>query len=576
MAAAGGRNRTAGLLAPARRIPSVRGLAVATGAVAVLVCAPIACLALIALQGDASTARHVATTILPVALRETALLLAGVAVVVSLAGIGTAWLVTAYRFPGRNLVGAALVLPLAVPPYLVAYVYVELLEPLGPVQASLRAAFGWRSRADYWFPEVRSLPGAILVMGFVLYPYVYLTTRALFAVQSANLIEAARLLGAGPRELFLRVALPLARPAVALGLSLALLETLNDIGATEYLGVRTLTVSIYATWVNRNSLPGAAQIAVAMLAIVALLLVLEHRARGARGFSGSLKRPRPLAPVPLPGWRGALALAACLLPVIVGFAVPAGWLLRHAVARSLSGGVDPAFPALLGATLTLAATATALIVVLGLCVAVAVRLARRRDVSAAARVAALGYAVPGTVLAVGLLWPLAGLDNLVADAWRWLTGASPGLIIMGSGAAVVVAYVIRFLGIAIGSIEAGFARISPRIDDAARTLGRKPGELLREIHMPLSGPALVSAGLLVFVDAMKELPATLLLRPLNLDTLATYVYAQAARGSFEDGALAALTIVGVGLVPVFMLLRAGDRASPPEAAAVEEPSPVTP
>lgn len=521
-----------------------------------LVAAPLMALVGIAALGDSAILAHVWRNVLPVALLETALLLAGIAVVTSVAGVGTAWLVVAYDFPGRRLLAPALMLPLAVPTYLVAYAYVEVLDPLGPVQTLWRWLFGYASRAEYGFPEVRSLPGAILVMAFVLYPYLYMSARALFAQQSAALLEVGRTLGCGPLRLFRHVALPLARPAVALGLSLVLLEALNDIGASEYLGVRTLSVSIYTTWLNRGSLPGAAQIAVTMLAVVALILIAERRARGRRRFDASLKRPRPVAPCRLRGWRAGLASLACALPVLLGFVVPAGLFASEAFQRVMRNDVDPDLPRQLAATVTLAGIACAIIILLGTLIAVAVRLVPSRRVLMLARIAGLGYAVPGTVLAVGLLWPLAGFDNIVAEAWRWLTGRTSGLVLMGSGAAIIIAYAARFLGIAIGGVESGFARISPRMDDAARALGHPPRDLVREVHLPLLRPALASAALLVFVDAAKELPATLLLRPLNLETLATAVYADAARGSFEDGSIAALLIVAVGLAPVVLAARA--------------------
>ncbi|MCZ8105667.1 MAG: iron ABC transporter permease [Burkholderiales bacterium] len=564
--------QTPGVARPGRRASDHAGRMLLAGAwlAAAIVAAPVLALFVIALGGDASTARHVGVNVLPRALLDTGLLLAGVAVVTSLLGVGAAWLVTAYRFPFRDLLAAGLVLPLAVPTYIVAYVYVELLEPLGPVQTALRGLLGYRTKAEYWFPEVRSMPGAILILGAVLYPYVYLTARALFAVQSANLLEAARTLGAGPWETFRTIALPLARPALALGLSLALLETLNDIGASEHLGVRTLTVSIYATWLNRGSLPGAAQIACVMLVLVVAILWMEARARGGRSFDGSVKRPRPVSPLPLSGAGAWAATVLCALPVAVGFLIPVAFLAREAIARTLRAGVPDEIAAALGASLVLAGTATVIVVALGALVAAAVRLVRRPRVALLGRIAALGYALPGTVLAVGLLWPLAAVDNAVANAWRGLTGISPGLILTGSGAAVVIAYAIRFLGIASGGIESGMSRISRHIDDAARTLGRRPGGVLREIHLPLARPALISAALLVFVDAMKELPATLLLRPLNIDTLATLLYAQASRGAFDEGALAALAIVAVGIVPVVALMRVSSPATPPEAAAVEE------
>jgi iron(III) transport system permease protein len=550
---------------------TVRRLTAGACATAALVAAPLLALLGIALSGHAEASLHVATTVLPTALVETGLLLAGVALVAGLCGIGTAWLVTMYSFPGRGFVQAALILPLAMPTYIVAYAYVELLEPLGPVQAALRAVTGWHSRADYWFPQVRSLPGAVLLMGSVLYPYVYMTTRALFCVQSAGLLEVARTLGSRRGVLFWRIAMPLARPAIALGLSLVMLETLNDIGATEYLGVRTLTVSIYATWVNRGSLEGAAQIACVMLLVVGLLILVEARSRGARGYTTSLKRPRPPSPRPLSGGGAAMAALACALPVLAGFGVPALYLAHEAVVRSLRRGIDPDFLSHLTATLVLAAVATAVVLALGLVVAAAARLGPSRLTRAAARVAGLGYAVPGTVLGVGLLWPLAAADNALANAIRAFSGVSPGLLITGSGTALIMAYAVRFLAIAAGGIETGLSRISGTIDDAARTLGRRPGQILREIHLPLARPALVSAALLVFVDAMKELPATLLLRPLNVDTLSTALYADAARGAFEEGALSALAIVAAGLIPVIAMMRLAPGQHAPEEAALEPP-----
>jgi iron(III) transport system permease protein len=527
----------------------------AAGVGAALVGVPLLALGVIAFGGEPAVLRHVWHYVLPQALRDTLLLLLGVALVTSVLGVGTAWIVTAYRFRGRGLVAPALMLPLAIPTYIVAYIYVEILDPLGPVQTLWRALWGFRSRADYSFIDIRSLPGAIVIMGLVLYPYLYLSARALFAVQSASLLEVGRTLGAGPLTLFRHVALPLARPAVALGLTLVLLETLNDIGASEYLGVRTLSVSIYTTWLNRGSLAGAAQIACAMLLVVLVILLIERRARGQRRFAASPKHPRPIAPLALEGWRGALALGLCLIPVFFGFVLPAGFLAQQAMTRLLAGRADLEMVGQLATTIALAGTATGLIIGLGVMIAAGARLLRGKAMAALARLAGLGYAIPGTVLAIGLLWPMAGLDNIIADLVRQIAGVSPGLLLTGSGFAIVLAYLARFLGIAIGGIESGFARISPRMDDAARALGRRPREVLSRIHLPLLRPSIVSAALLVFVDCCKELPATLLLRPLNLETLATRVYADASRGLFEEGALAALLIVLVGLVPVVIAAR---------------------
>ena len=466
---------------------------------------------------------------------------------------------TQYEFPGRRAFEWLLVLPLAIPTYLTAYIYVELLGFQGPFQTALRAVTGWRSLRDYWFPDPRNLAGAVAVMALVLYPYVYLSVRALFGLQGAAIVEAARTLGASRRRLFWRIGLPMARPALAAGLTLVLLETLNDIGATEYLGVNSLTLSIYTTWLNRGSLPGAAQIACVMLLVVVGLILAEARLRGQRRFALPVRQPRPLGRVRLSGRAALAAGCVCALPVLFGAVLPLGFLVAEVLSRGLLAQFDAALLRNLGTALFLAALAAVLVVALGFGIVSAVRLGREAWLRPLARIASLGYAVPGTVLALGLLVPLAAIDNRIADAMNTWFGINPGLVLIGSGAALVIAYVVRFLAIAISGIDSGLARISPQIDDAARMLGAAEPELLRRIHWPLVRPAMAAAALLVFVDCLKELPATLLLRPLNLDTLATVVYGHASRGSFEDGALAALLIVLAGLYPAIVLARAAGK-----------------
>ena len=536
-------------------------------ALAALVLAPLANLVVIAARGDAEIWPHLAAYVLPVALTQTALLLAGVAFVTACLGIGAAWLVTAYDFPGRSLFAWALALPLAIPTYIVAYIYADLLEAAGPVQAALRALMGWQTPQDYWFPPVRSLGGAVLVMGLVLYPYVYLSARAMFLTQSACLIEVARTLGASRLALMRHVALPLARPALAVGLSLALLEALNDIGASEYLGVQTLTLSIFTTWLNRSSLPAASQIACMMLIVVAGLIALERYGRRHKRFTISERRPRLVSPIALSGGRRWLATLACAVPVTLGFLLPAGFLLQEVVARGLLQGFDRDLVRHTLTSVTLAGAATVIALALGLAAAVAARLVRGPLMSACLLVAGLGYAVPGTVLALGLLSPLVMVDAGINGVVRAFGGAGVGLLVAGSGAAVVIAYVIRFLTMATGSTQAGFGRISHHIDDAARTLGARTGEVVRVLHLPLLRPALGGAALLVFVDCLKELPATLLLRPLNVETLPTYIYQFATRGSFEEGALAALLIVAVGVYPVIRMVRYSDLTFAAERAS---------
>ncbi|GJD32923.1 hypothetical protein PMNALOAF_4204 [Methylobacterium adhaesivum] len=542
------------------RVP-LRTLAWTLGALAlaVLVLSPIASLVLAAAQGDGTLWPHLLAHVLPQAVAETGLLLAGVGVLVVVLGTGAAWLVSAYAFPGRRWLEAALLLPMAVPTYIVAYAYLDLLHPIGPVQTALREALGYARPRDFVLPELRSLPGCILLLGFVLYPYVYLPTRALFLMQAANLIEAGRMLGRTPSSVFLRVALPLARPAIALGASLALMEALNDIGAAEFLGVRTLTVQVYATWVNRSDLAGAAQIALVMLVAVLALVAVERRARRGRGFSGTAQRPRDLARRRLRGWRAASALALGLVPVAIGFLIPASYLLRAAIARITRVGWPASILPEIGQTVLYAGLATALAAGLGFLVAAGPRLLPGRLGPGLLRLTGLGYALPGAILAIGLLAPLAWADMALSEALTRLFGSAPALIGLGTGGALVIAYLIRFLAVATGTCEAGLARIPESLPDAGRMLGRGPAATLARVQWPLARPAVLSGALLVFVDCVKELPATLLLRPLNVETLATHLYGEAARGTYEDGTVAALLIVLVGLVPVLVLMRLGTR-----------------
>ncbi|MDC7788231.1 iron ABC transporter permease [Rhodoplanes sp. TEM] len=541
------------------RHPLAWGLLVA---VAALVLTPVASLVAIGSRGDPELWPHLAAYVLPDAVATTLMLLAGVAALTTLIGVGTAWLVAVHDFPGRGLVTWLLPLPLAFPTYIVAYVYADTLDTLGPVQGALRGLLGITVPAGSLLPEVRSLGGAVVVMSLVLYPYVYLAMRAMLQARSAALTEAARLLGAGGFRIARAITLPMARPALAAGLALVLMETLNDIGATEYLGVRTLTLAVFTTWLNRGSLAGAAQIACVMLVAVAALIALERHARRGRSVAASSADSRACRRVPLAGRAGALALLACLVPVGLGFAVPFVFLLREVFTRGLLVGFDPDLVRHAGSTVMLAGGATVLTLALGFGVAFAARLIRRRRAGALLGAAGLGYAVPGTVLALGLLGPLVAVDEAIGSVVRALTGHGAGLLLAGSAAAVTIAYTIRFLAIATGFAQAALARLPVDLDDAAASVGARPRRVVAAVHLPLVRPALLGAALLVFVDCLKELPATLLLRPLNTETLATYVYQFATRGSFEEGALAALLIVLVGLVPVIRMVRLSDDLDP--------------
>jgi len=519
---------------------------------------PIAALIGIAAEGDAEIWPHLIRNVLPSSIVDTLALLAGIALVAGSMGITSAWLVTAHHFPGRHILVWLLPLPLAVPTYITAYIYVELFDSAGLLQMALRDVMGWQSRADYWFPEIRSLYGCILVMSAVLYPYVYIAARAMFLTQSASMLEVARVLGASRLKLFRVIALPLARPALAVGLSLALLEALNDIGASEYLGVRTLTVSVYNTWLNRGSLPGAAQIACVMLAFVVALILIERYGRKDRRYATSAKRSRVVHPAPLSGGRALLASVLCAIPVFLGFVLPVAFLLREILRGSLVTQFDEEFLQHFLTTIGLSVTATLAVLALAILLVSAARISKSTLTKSTLFVAGLGYAVPGTVLALGLMTPLVKIDGLIGTLWRGLTGERLGLLLTGTAGAIIIAYVLRFLSIATGSLSAGLDRVSPSLEDAARTLGASRREMAWRVQIPLMRPALASAALLIFVDCIKELPATLLLRPLNTETLATQVYTYAARGRFEDGSLAALVIVLIGLLPVIQLVRSAE------------------
>ena len=521
--------------------------------------APIISLIIMAFGDAGDVWPHLIATTLPRSVMATMELMLGVGSLTMVVGVGTAWLVTMCQFPGRRLFQWALLVPMAIPTYIVAYTSVELLDYSGPVQTLLRWLFAFENARDYWFPEIRSLPGAILVMGFVLYPYVYLTSRATFLLQSSCALDVSRTLGAGPARLFFAVALPLARPAIVVGVTLAMMECLNDIGAVEFFGVKTLTFSVYDTWLNRSSLAGAAQISSVMLLVVLLLLWLERRGRRQQRYAVTTRRYQSLPNFHLTGMRALLAFLACSLPIFLGFVLPALILMRSVI-LNWEDNLDGDFVQAMGNSLFLAISAAILTALIGTGLAYLARLYRNPLISMIARAASIGYALPGTVLAVGILIPVASLDNLIAGTMRNWFGISTGLILISSGSAMLYAYCVRFLAMSYGAGETGLQRISPNLEAAARTLGRTPLRTLVEIDIPMIRPALVSGALLVFVDVMKELPATILLRPFNFDTLATLVYGQASLESFEKGSLAALAIVIVGIVPVILLSRTASRS----------------
>jgi iron(III) transport system permease protein len=528
--------------------------------VSALIVLPAFAIAWLAIGASGSIWPQLARTVLAGYVVQTLALMAGVGLFTLLIGSGTAWLITMYRFPGRKVLQWALVLPLAIPTYIIAYTFVHVFEYAGPVQGTLRGLFGWSSPADYWFPELRSLSGAIIVMALVLYPYVYLTARASFIKQGAAQIEVARTLGSSLPQALRRIALPLARPAIAVGVSLAMMECLNDIGAVEFFGVRTLSVGIYATWLGKGNLAAAAQLALVMLLFVTALIALERSGR--RMDRADTRASKEAAPsgVRLHGITAVSATIICGIPAALGFVLPAGVLLSFALER---GGqvTAQAYGAAAMNSMMVSLLASLVILGLGLLIAYAQKLSRSPVVALAGRLITAGYATPGAVLGIGVLVPLAAFDNAVDSFMRSHLGVSTGLLLTGSVAGLIFAYVVRFLAIGLGSLEAGLKRITPNLTAAARTLGRGPLSTLVEIDLPLLRPALLSAALLVFVEAMKELSATLILRPFNFETLATLVYAQASLDQLEDTGLAALTIVVAGIIPIILLSRMMGKAA---------------
>ena len=552
------------VLAPALRRAartSLDGWTVAAAAVAALVAVPLAAIAYRAMDLTDDTWSHLAATVLPVYVSNTLWLLLGVGAGVVVIGSSTAWLVTMYRFPGRRILSWALLLPLAVPGYVLAFVVTDQLEYAGPVQGALREAFGWTSARDYWFPEIRSLGGAALVLSLVLYPYVYLLARAAFIEQCFCLFEASRTLGRGPARSFLAVALPMARPGVAVGTALALMETLNEFGTVDFFAVPTFTAGIFDVWLNMDSPAGASQLAIALVVFTLALLAVERRARRRGRVHATTTQVRRLPEYPLSRGAGAAAFAWCALPVLLGFGLPAAVLAGYAI-EFHEAALAREYLAFAGNSLRLALAAAVATTALGLVLAYGVRLSRRPGMRGLAEAATVGYAVPGAVLAIGLLYPFGAFDNAVDALFRAHFGVSTGLLLSGTVAGLVLGYSARFLSLSYRTLDAGLERITPSMDGASRTLGSGPGAALRRVHLPLVRPSLLVAALLVFVDTMKELPLTLLMRPFDYETLATFVYQLASDELLEECALGALTIVAAGILPVAVISRIITRSRP--------------
>ncbi len=520
--------------------------------IALVVLGPILSVVWIALHPSENIWPHLMASVLPRYLGNTLILMVGVAALTALFGVVCAWLVTMYRFPGRRWLSYALLFPLAIPAYVGAYALVDFLDYAGPLQSAMRGMFGWQDTRDYWFPEVRSHGPAIIVLASALYPYVYLLARAAFREQSGSAFEVARSLGAGHWALFWRLGLPLVRPAVAAGLALVLMETVADYGTVLHFGVQTLTTGVFSTWLSGNNAGGAAQIAVVILMLILLLVTLERYGRRKARFHAVNRALRPIAPVVLHGVRGWAATGFCLLPFAMGFVLPVTVMSGHAIRRPevwTAPGLLPAF----GNTVFVAGIAAILTVLAATYLVYGTRLMGRTVARIALPLTTLGYAAPGAVLALGLLIPLAALDHGIADGVVWLTGWDPGLTLTGTSAAIILAYFVRFFGVAEGALDAAFGRISPNLPMAARSLGRGAGGTLRDIYLPLMKGSVATALLVVFVDCVKELPATLLLRPFNFNTLSTRTFELASLERLGEAAPAALLVMLVGLAAVGIL-----------------------
>lgn len=525
---------------------------VGTIIIAALVATPIISVLLLATSPSDEIWHHLVSTVLPRYIQTTLLLMIGVGICTATIGIGTAWLVTLCRFPGRRIFEWALLLPLAIPTYVVAYVYTDILEFAGPVQETLREFFGWKSGRDYWFPEIRSLGGAIAMMTLALYPYVYLLTRIAFLQQSVCVLEACRTLGRGPWRAFFQVALPLARPAVVVGVSLVLMETLNDFGTVDFFSIETLTAGIYDVWLNMNNAAGAAQLATASLAFVLTLIGIERYSRRKQRYYQTSSKFHSISSYPLTRGKSFLAFLSCLLPIALGFLIPAGVLLVYAT-RFYEESLSANFLLYARNSLILSSLSATLAALLGLFLAYGVRLSGNRVVLAAARFASIGYAIPGAVLAVGVIIPLSRADTALNHLTESIFGIPTGLLFSGTIIAITYGYLVRFLALSYGTAESGLSKITSNMDGAARTLGLSPTRTLFRVHLPLLKGSILTAAILVFVDTMKELPMTLILRPFNYGTLATHVHQFASDELLEESALGALAIVVTGILPVILL-----------------------
>ncbi|MDZ7719408.1 MAG: iron ABC transporter permease [Balneolaceae bacterium] len=526
----------------------------ATIFIALLVAVPVLTVAANIFVPSGDVWQHLASTVLPDYIKNSLILMVGVGAGVFILGVGNAWLVTMCRFPGSKQFNWLLILPMAVPAYLMAYTYTDFLTYTGPLQNMIRDLTGW-GLGDYYFPDVRSIGGAIIMMSFVFFPYVYLITRAAFMEQSNSLLEASRSLGASPFQSFYKIALPLARPSISAGMALALMETLNDFGTVDYFGVQTFTTGIYRTWFGLGERAAAAQLAAFLLIFILFLILLERTSRNSMSLKQETTgRYKSLSVYRLTGWKAWGSTIFCTIPVLVGFLFPT-LILTDMMIANFDVAVDSRFLEFSFNTVLVALIAGFVALAVALVMAYGARLNPNLLTRTATRIGSMGYAIPGSVIAVGILIPFGWVDNTL-DSWmRDTFGLSTGLLLSGTIFALIFAYVVRFLAVAYNTVEASLGKITPSMDEAAEGMGYGFGKILRKIHMPIMSGSLFAAIMLVIVDVIKELPATIIVRPFNFDTLAVQVYRLASDERLAESSGAALAIILVGLVPVFILSR---------------------
>lgn len=531
-----------------------RSWSLAGYAVAALLVLPLFALIFQAFQPDEAVFGHLMATVLPTYIINSLLLIFWVSLGALLLALPCAWLMARCDFVGRRYLQWALLLPLAMPAYIVAYVYTDLLDYAGPVQRGLRSIFGWDSPQDYFFPDIRTLGGAACMLSLVLFPYIYLLARTAFMEQSLSLAHASRIMGCSPWQSFWRLSLPMARPALAVGVALVAMETAADFATVNYFAVPTLTTAVYDTWLGYGNLTAAAKLSAIILLVVFSLIGFERFARRKQQLFQKQSRIQVTDLYRLSMTQTLVALSFCGMLLLLAFLLPFGILLSYAIGY-FEQSWDKSFWQLSLNSLSLALITSLLCCLIALMLMFVRRISPRQSDALPSRLASTGYALPGTVLAIGVLVPLTMLDFAINDLADLVGIAGPGLILTGSVMALIFAFCVRFVAIAIGSVESSYKRISPSLDMVSLTMGQTPRQLLRRVHLPLLAKGLFAGALLVFIESMKELPAALLLRPIGFENLATYVFQFASDEKLEHGALAAIVIVLVGLVPLIYLNR---------------------